>query len=58
MSWILTGLATLYCNIIGALMILFAAVFLIGGIVGIVCYEPAEGGEEDADQQQTEGRTV
>lgn len=58
MSWILTGLATLYCNLVGALMLLFAAIFFVGSIVAIACYEPAEGGEDDADQQQTERRTV
>ena len=37
---IVNALATIYCNFIGALMILFAAIFLVGGVVGIVCYEP------------------
>jgi hypothetical protein len=58
MNWLLTGLATIYCNLIGALMLLFAGIFFVGGIVAIVCYEPGEGGEEDADQQQTERRTI
>lgn len=41
-NMILTGLATLYCNLVGALMLLFVAVFFVGGIVAVVCYEPEE----------------
>lgn len=53
MKWILTGLGTLYCNLVGALMVLFAVAFLVGCIVAIVCWEPAEGGDEtDEDTEQ------
>lgn len=59
LAWLAMEIIKLFVKIGCIASIALVAAFFVGGFVAFLCHDGAdEGGEEDADQQQAEGRTV